>query len=114
MIRIFHGDDEAIHNDFQAWRQANADGFDMTEKAVGHFVIHYTQDKRENSEGRGCGHQGGSSNEYGSDKNGCYTTARKVCSNSFPALIAWAKENGYSTRNCKHCDTNRFRFPPWH
>jgi hypothetical protein len=32
MIRIFHGNDEEIHNDFQAWSQENVDGFHMTEK----------------------------------------------------------------------------------
>jgi hypothetical protein len=99
MIRIFHGNDKEIHNDFQAWRQANVDGLRMTENAAGHFVIHYAQDKRENSAGRGCGHQGGSGNEYREDKNGYYTTARKVCSNSFPALIVWAKADKSSTRN---------------
>jgi hypothetical protein len=114
MIRIFHGNDEAIHNDFQAWRQANVDGFRIAEKSAGQFLIHYAQDKRENSEGRGCGHRGGSSNKFAEDKGGCFTTAKKVCSNSFAALIALAKEKGDSTRNCKHCDTNRLRFPPWH
>jgi hypothetical protein len=114
MICIFHGNDKEIHNDFQAWRQANVDGFHMTEKAAGQFVIHYAQDKRENSEGRGCYHQGGSGNKFSEDKVSCYTKARKVCSNSFPALIAWAKEKGYSTRNCKHCDTKPFAFPTGH
>jgi hypothetical protein len=114
MIRIFHGNDEAIHNDFQTWRQANVDGFHMTEKTKREFVIHYAQDKRENSEGRGCCHQGGSGNEFGKDKNCCYTTAMKVCSNSFAELIVWAKANNSSTRNCKHCDTKRFPFPAGH
>jgi hypothetical protein len=36
----------------------------MTEKTTGQFVIHYAHDKRENSEGRGCIHQGGSGNEF--------------------------------------------------
>jgi hypothetical protein len=114
MISIFHGNDEETHNDFQTWRQAHVDGFHMTEKTIGQFVIHYAQDKRENAVGRGCNHQGCSFIEYGEDKNGCYTTARKVCSNSFTELVAWAKEKGYSTRNCKHCDTKRFPFPPGH
>jgi hypothetical protein len=114
MICIFHGNDKEIHIDFQAWRQANVDGFHMTEKAAGHFLIHYAQDKRQNAEGRGCYHQGGSGNRFAEDKGGCYTKARKVCSNSFPALIAWAKEKGYSTRNSKHCDTKRFPFPLGH
>jgi hypothetical protein len=114
MIPEFHGNDEISHNNFQAWRQANVDGFHMTESSPRQFVIHYAQDKRENSAGRGCGHQGGSGNEYGEDKNGCYTTAKKVCSNSFAELIAWAKANNSTTRNCKHCDTKRFPFPPGH
>jgi hypothetical protein len=114
MIADFHGNDEKSHNAFQAWRQANVDGFHMTEKNAREFVIHYAQDKRENADGRGCGHQGGSGNEYGSAKNGCYTAAWKVCSNSFTELIGWAREKGYSARNCKHCDTTRFPFPPGH
>jgi hypothetical protein len=114
MIYIFHGNDEVTHNAFQAWRKLNVDGFHMTEKARGQFVIHYAQDKRENSKGRGCVHQGCSFIEYLEDKNACYTAAMKVCSNSFPALIAWASEKGVTTRNCKHCDTKRFPFPPGH
>ncbi len=111
MINIFHGNDEETHQKFQAWRKANVDGFHMTESTVGIFTIHYTQDKRKNSAGRGCMHQGGSDNEYLEDKDGCYTTARKVCSNSLAELIAWATENGFTTKNCKHCDTKRFPFP---
>ena len=115
MIDIFYGDDEESHNGFQAWRQMNVDGFHMTEKTAGQFIVHYAQDKRENSAGRGCNHQGVSGNEYRDDKDGCYTTVRKVCSNSLAELIAWAREkDGYSTRNCKHCDTKRFPFPPGH
>jgi hypothetical protein len=111
MISIFHGNDEETHRRFQAWRKANVDGFHMTESAPGQFTIHYTQDKRENPAGRGCMHQGGSDNEYLGDKDGCYTTARKVCSNSLAELLAWAIEHGFATKNCNHCDTNRFPFP---
>jgi hypothetical protein len=111
MIHIFHGDDEQTHCNFQAWRKANPDGFHMTESVAGLFTIHYTQDKRENLEGRGCMHQGGSDNKYREDKDGCYTTARKVCSKNLAELIAWATERGCTTKNCKHCDTTRFPFP---
>lgn len=111
MISVFHGDDGTTHQDFQTWRQVNVDGYHMTEGPPGLFTIHYTQDKRENSLGRGCSHQGGSGNEYREDKNGCYTTARKVCSNSLGELVAWAKDNGFETKSCKHCDTRRFPFP---
>jgi len=111
MISIFHGDDAETHGKFQAWRHANVDGFHMTERAAGQFMIHYAQDKRENSAGRGCSHQGVSDNEYRGDKEGCYTRARKVCSNSLPELVAWATENRFTTKNCAHCDTRRFPFP---
>jgi hypothetical protein len=105
---IFHGNDEQTHKKFQAWRKVNVDGFYMTESAAGQFTIHYAQDKRENSAGRGCRHQGVSDNEYMED--GCYTKARKVCSNSLAELIAWATERGFTTKNCKHCDTKQFPF----
>lgn len=111
MIRIFHGKDEESHKNFQAWRRANVDGFHMTESAAGQFTIHYTQDKRENSVGRGCTHQGGSNNKYLEDQNSCYTTTRKVCSPSLAELIAWAINSSLTTKNCKHCDTKRFPFP---
>jgi hypothetical protein len=111
IISVFHGNDEETHQKFQAWRKANVDGFHMTEGAAGEFTIHYTQDKRENAAGRGCMHQGGSDIEYLEDKDSCYTTARKVCSSSLAALIAWATEHGFTTKNCKHCDTPRFPFP---
>ncbi len=110
MVSIFHGDDAETHRAFQAWRRANVDGFDMTEGSAGKFTIHYAQDTRENSEGRGCWHQGGSGNDYGSDKDGCYTTARKVCSNSLTDLIDWAKQGGFETKNCAHCNTKKFPF----
>lgn len=74
-------------------------------------MIHYTQDKRENPAGRGCIHQGGSDNAYLKDKGGCYTRARKVCSKNFHELVAWAKENGFTVKNCMHCDSKRFPFP---
>lgn len=111
MVQIFHGDDENTHNEFQEWRKANVDGFHMTESLPGVFTIHYTQDKRENSEGRGCMHQGCSDIQYLEDKNACYTRARKVCSNSLAELTAWATGKGFTTKCCKHCDTSRFPFP---
>ena len=107
---IFHGDDAKTHQAFQAWRQANVDGFDMTEGPSGTFTIHYAQDKRENSMGRGCWHQGGSDNAYRADKDSCYTTARKICSNSVAELIAWAKVSGFKTKKCGHCNTKEFPF----
>ena len=109
MISVFHGNDQKVHQKFQTWRKANVDGFHMTESAAGRFTIHYTQDTRENAEGRGCRHQGGSDNDYFED--GCYTTARKVCSTNLTELAAWATEHGFTTKNCKHCDTKRFPFP---
>lgn len=111
MISIFQGGDAETHQRFQDWRKANADGFHMTEGASGQFTIHYTQDKRENAAGRGCIHQGGSDVGYLEDKDSCYTIARKVCSNSLADLMAWAAVHGFSTKNCKHCDTARFPFP---
>jgi hypothetical protein len=111
MIHVFYGNDAKTHDAFQAWRKAHADGFHMSENAPGQFTIHYTQDKRESPTGRGCMHQGTSENEYQEDKGSCYTTARKVCSDNLAELVAWAKENGYEVKGCKHCDTVRFPFP---
>jgi hypothetical protein len=111
MISVFHRNNEKTHEEFQQWRRANVDGFHMTEGPAGQFTIHYTQDKRENPIGRGCMHQGGSENAYQEDKGGCYTSARKVCSNDIAELITWAKEHGYVTKNCKHCHTKKFPFP---
>jgi HNH endonuclease len=109
MISVFHGNDAETHGAFQAWRKANADGFHMSESGPGQFKIHYTQDKRENAAGRGCAHQGGSDNLYTED--GCYTRARKGCSNDLAELVAWATEHGFTAKNCKHCDTSQFPFP---
>ncbi|MBS0265459.1 MAG: HNH endonuclease [Planctomycetes bacterium] len=111
MIRIFHGTDAKTHQEFQAWRQAHVDGYHMTENAKGRFTIHYAQDKRENASGRGCMHQGCSFQKYLADKNGCYTKARKVCSVNFHELIEWATEQGFTVKNCSHCDSKRFPFP---
>ena len=111
VVSEFHGDDEHTHSKFQAWRKANPDGFHMTESRAGEFTVHYAQDTRENPEGRGCMHQGGSDNQYGEDKGGCYTTARKVCSTDLEELLAWAAANGFKTKPCKNCDTTRFPFP---
>jgi len=111
MIRIFYGDKEQAHEDFQLWRRTHVDGFHMTESSGGLFTIHWTQDKRENPSGRGCHHQGGSDNEYGTDRGHCYTTARKVCSENLGDLVAWAKEQKVQTKNCRHCDTRKFPFP---
>ena len=110
LISIFHGDNKRMHEAFQAWRQGHVNGFHMTEGRAGLFTIHWTQDKRENQAGRGCHHQGVSTNAYRTDKDSCYTTARKVCSNDLRGLIAWANEQGVSTKNCGHCDTRQFPF----
>jgi hypothetical protein len=81
MINIFHGTDQESHRAFQEWRKANVNGFHMTEKTAGQFVIHYAQDNRENSAGRGCIHQGGSGNEYRDDKDGCYPSPYQEAEN---------------------------------
>ena len=111
MINVFHGTDKKTHDAFQAWRRTHVDGFQMTERSAGVFTIHWAQDKRENDAGRGCAHQGGSSNGYRYDGNSCYTTARKVCSNSIAELRAWAEQHDYVTKSCSHCDKGVFRFP---
>lgn len=59
----------------------------MTEKGEGIFVIHWTQDKRENASGRGCHHQGVSSIRYLEDKDSCYTATRKVCSDCLACVF---------------------------
>jgi hypothetical protein len=48
MIEIFHGSDATTHEAFQAWRQANPQGFNLTESSKSAFTAHWAQDKREN------------------------------------------------------------------
>jgi hypothetical protein len=110
MIRIFHGDNEQTHEAFQAWRRSHVNGFHMTEGTRGAFTIHWAQDKRENREGRGCWHQGGSGNRYKEDKGGCYTTARKVCAEDVNELFTWAASQRVKIRSCGHCDSPQFPF----
>lgn len=111
MIKIFHGTDAATHDAYQTWRQAHANGFFLTEGPKGSFRSHWAQDKRENPFGRGCIHQGGSKNAYRADKSGCYTTAKKVCSDSLPELLEWASQQSATIKSCQHCDTQKFPFP---
>lgn len=111
MPTIFHGKDKATHDAFQQWRRSHPDSFHMTETSPKLFSAHWTQDKRENDAGRGCVHQGGSSNEYLDDKSSCYTTAMKVCSDSLAELHSWAEKNGGVIKHCGHCDTRKFPFP---
>lgn len=111
MVTVFHGSDAETHDAFQAWRQAHPNGFHMTEKGEGIFVIHWTQDKRENASGRGCHHQGVSSIRYLEDKDSCYTATRKVCSDCLAELIGWTAARSATSRSCAHCDTAKFPFP---
>lgn len=111
VIATFHGTDEKKHEAFQVWRREHPNGFHMTESAAGRFTIHWAQDKRENAIGRGCTHQGVSTIRYREDKDGCYTTARKVCAESLADLLAWADARKLKTKSCGHCDTNRHPFP---
>lgn len=111
MIEVFHGSDAATHSAFQAWRKAHPDGFNLTQKSKRLFIAHWAQDKRENAQGRGCMHQGGSDNECWEDKGSCYTTAMKVCSDNLFELLDWAAERSASVKNCLHCDTRKFPFP---
>jgi hypothetical protein len=111
MATEFHGNDKITHDAFQKWRRENLDGFNLTEATKSLYRMHWAQDKRENEAGRGCIHQGGSGNEYRADKGGCYTTARKVCSNSAADLRKWALSNDVELKSCAHCDTKRFPIP---
>lgn len=108
MISIFHGSDESTHEAFQAWRRLHPDGFNLTETSKSIFTAHWTEDRRENGKGRGCMHQGGSSNRFGEDGVTCMTTSKKVCSESYTELLEWAKEQSVYVKNCKHCDTKQF------
>jgi hypothetical protein len=110
MIEIFHGTNQESHDAFQAWRQAHPNGYNLTQKSQTSFVAHWSQDKRENSAGRGCIHQGGSVNGFLEDKGGCYTTARKVCSDSLAELLEWANRINATVKRCAHCDTRKFSF----
>jgi hypothetical protein len=110
VIASFHGTDAQTHDAFQAWRQANPDAFNLTAKSDKVFVAHRSQDKRENAQGRGCIHQGGSGNGYRESRNGCYTTAKKVCSESLEELREWAAQQASTTRDCMHCNTKKFPF----
>jgi len=111
MIVEFDGNNEMMHDAFQAWRRAHPDGFHLTDKGNHVFSAHWTQDKRENGFGRGCGHQGGSGNPYLHDTNSCYTKAKKVCSESFRELNDWAASEGVTIKSCSHCNNKRFLFP---
>jgi hypothetical protein len=112
MVSIFHGNDAETHRNYQAWRKANVDGFSMSEGDPRQFTIHYAQDKRENPAGRGCMHTGGSDIGYLEDKNRCYTTARKVCSDSFAELIAWHQSMVSPLRTADTATQRDSRFQP--
>lgn len=111
MIEIFHGDNESAHEAFQLWRRSHPNGFHLTDKGGRVFSAHWTQDKRENLEGRGCNHQGTSSVVYLDDNGSCYTKAKKVCSDSLQELHDWVASERLAIKNCAHCDTKRFPFP---
>lgn len=109
VIEKFHGTDAETHDAFQAWRFAHPNGFNLTEKTTGHYVAHWAQDKRENEQGRGCHHQGGSGLTF--ESGHCLTTAAKVCSDSLAELMDWARVNGAAVKNCAHCNSKKFPFP---
>ncbi len=109
MIEIFHGTNAESHNAFQAWRRLHPDGFNLTKSKKGLFTAHWTQDLRDHGAQRGCNHKGGSENEF-EDGAHCYTSAKKVCSDSLQELLAWAQENSVLVKSCKHCDTRRNPF----
>ena len=109
MLRIFHGNKKNVHNDYQAWRRNHPNGFVLSESSKGTFMLHWAQDVREHGAGRGCIHLGGSNNPYGIDH--CYTTRRKVCSESVTELANWTATNSYVLNNCSHCNTQSFPFP---
>ena len=110
MIEIFHGTNAESHNAFQAWRSSHPDGFNLTESKKNLFTAHWTQDLRDHGDRRGCNHQGGSENKFDEGTN-CYTSAKKVCSDSLQELLAWAQENSVRVKACKNCDTTRNPFP---
>ena len=111
MLAVFHGANKDSHDSFQAWRCENPNGFHMTEGTNGKFSVHWTQDKRDSPLGRGCNHQGIAGMEYRQDKNGCYTTARKICSESLFELLAWIADREFESKSCGNCDSKKFPFP---
>jgi hypothetical protein len=111
MIEIFHGTDEATHEAFQAWRRSHPDGFNLSEGRRGSFTAHWTEDSRDNGRGRGCMHQGGSSNRFNDAGVSCMTTAKKVCSESLAELLEWAACESVQVKYCKHCDSRAYPLP---
>jgi 5-methylcytosine-specific restriction endonuclease McrA len=109
MIAEFDGNNEMMHDAFQAWRKAHPDGFHLTDKGSRVFSAHWAQDKRENGFGRGCWHQGTSDLPY--ETVSCSTTAKKVCSESFQELNDWAASKEVTIKICGHCNNKRFPFP---
>ena len=100
-----------MHDAFQAWRRTHSNGFHLTDKGRRVFSAHWTQDKRENGFGRGCGHQRISEISYLNDDGSCCTKAKKVCSENFQELNDWAASEGVTIKSCAHCNNKRFPFP---
>ena len=111
MVATFHGPDKKAPDAYQSWRRAHPDGFVMSEGSKGLFTLHWAQDLREHGGGRGCNHLGGNRNPYRADKHHCYTTKRKVCSESTAEQATWAQENHYTLKSCFHCNSRKFPFP---
>ncbi len=80
------------HTRFQAWRREHPDGFFLTEKGKGSFVLHHVT----------CWHPGNDTWEP-EDAGQSLTKKRKICSTDDSGLDAWAAQQGFTVRDCQHC-----------
>jgi hypothetical protein len=80
------------HSRFQAWRRENSDGFFLTEKSKGRFILHHVD----------CWHPGKNTWEP-ADAGQSLTKKRKICSTEDSELDDWATQQGFSVRDCQHC-----------
>ena len=80
------------HQQFQAWRRSNPDGYFLNCKTRKTAVLHKTP----------CWHPGNTTWEPSAEE-GNLGEIPKVCSSTRSVLEAWAAENSITVRTCGHC-----------
>src|SRR5665647_2985203 len=86
------------HALFQDWRVANPDGFFLTQKGKGNYLLHNV----------GCVHIGNPFWESADTIQSrgslsSLTASRKICSSDPNELLVWLKDGSFAHGICRHC-----------
>lgn len=82
------------HSLFQDWRLENPEGFFLSQKGKGSYLLHHV----------GCHHVGNVFWDSADTKHqSSLTASRKICSSNPDELLVWVEDGSFTHGICRHC-----------